>query len=162
MQSVAIGETTVTTLAAGIYLPVVAKDPSFPVISTYCWLPRNAAVIAVKPDAAYQSLSDLRGKRIGGRNQGDIGRYVLKTMWSELGLDDGGADYIAIGDGGDAGTALYRDSADVVATYDTSAARIEIAGFKLRYLALTPKFAATPSGFMGFDKQFLARTVARP
>jgi NitT/TauT family transport system substrate-binding protein len=156
MQSVATGETTVATLAAGIYLPVVAKDPSFPVISTYCWLPRNAAVIAVKPDSPYQSISDLRGKRIGVRNQGDIGRYVVKTMWTELGLDDGGADYIAIGDGGGAGTALYRGGVDVIATYDTSAARIEIAGLKLRYLPLTPKFAATPSGFMGFNKKFLS------
>ncbi|WP_158818656.1 ABC transporter substrate-binding protein [Methylocapsa sp. S129] len=156
MQSVATGETTVATLASGIYLPVVAKDPSFPVISTYCWLPRNVAVVAVKPDAPYQSIADLRGKRIGVRNQGDIGRYVAKTMWSELGLDDGGADYIAIGEGGGAGAALYKDGVDVIVTYDTSAARVEIAGFKLRYLPLTPKFAATPSGFLGFNKSFLA------
>ena len=155
MQSVATGQTDVATLASGIYLPVIARDPSFPVISAYCWLPRNASVIAVKPEAPFQTVADLRGKRIGVRNQGDIGRYVIKTMWSELGLDDGGANYIAIGEGGGAGNALYNDSVDAIATYDTSAARIEMAGFKLRYLPLTPKFAATPSGFLGFDKKLL-------
>ena len=33
MQSVATGETTLASLSPGIFLPVVARDPSFPVIA---------------------------------------------------------------------------------------------------------------------------------
>ncbi len=156
MQSVATGETTLASLSPGIFLPVVARDPSFPVIAAYCWLPRNASTIAVRPESAIRTIADLRGKRIGVRNQGDIGRYVIKTMLRELGLDDAGTDYIAVGDGGSAGTALQHDQVDAIASYDTACARVELAGFKLRYVPLTPKFAATPSGYFGFSRKVIS------
>ncbi|WP_315831828.1 ABC transporter substrate-binding protein [Bradyrhizobium prioriisuperbiae] len=156
MQSVATGETTLASLSPGIFLPIVARDPSFPVIAAYCWLPRNASTIGVKPDSPYQTIADLRGKRIGVRNQGDIGRYVVKTMLRELGLDDAGTDYIAVGDGGGAGTALHHGQVDAIASFDTACARVELAGFKLRYVPLTPGFAATPSGYFGFSKKMVS------
>lgn len=156
MQAVATGEATLASLTPGLFIPVVAKEPSFPVIATYCWLPRNASTIAVKPDAPFRTIVDLRGKRIGIRNQGDIGRVVVKTMLREMGLDDSGTEYIAIGDGGAAGTALYSDRVDAIASFDTACARVELAGFKLRYIPLTPRFAATPSAYFGFNKKWIS------
>jgi NitT/TauT family transport system substrate-binding protein len=155
MQSVATGETAMASLTPGIFIPVVAKDPSFPLVATYNWLPRNASSIGVKPDSPVQGIAELRGKRIGVRNQGDIGRVVVKTMLRELGLDDSGTEYIAVGDGGGAGSALHHDQVDALASFDTANARVELAGFKLRYLPLTPKFAATPSGYFGFSKKMV-------
>ena len=156
MQSVATGETSMASLNPGFFIPIVAKDSSFPVIATYNWLPRNASSVAVKPDSQLQKVAELRGKRVGIRNQGDIGRIVIKTMLRELGLDDAGTEYTAIGDGGGAGSALYHDQVDAIASYDTANARTELAGFKLRYLPLTPKFDATPSGYFGFSKKMVS------
>ena len=156
MQSVATGETAMASLTPQLFIPIIAKDPSFPVIATYNWLPRNASAVAVKPEAPLQTIAALRGKRIGIRNQGDIGRVVVKTMLRELGLDDAGTEYIAVGDGGGAGSALYHDQVDALASFDTACARVELAGFKLRYLPLTPKFAATPSGYFGFSKKMVS------
>ncbi len=111
----------------------------------------------VRPESAIRTIADLRGKRIGVRNQGDIGRYVIKTMLRELGLDDAGTDYIAVGDGGSAGTALQHDQVDAIASYDTACARVELAGFKLRLRAASPsKFAATPSGYFGFSRKVIS------
>jgi NitT/TauT family transport system substrate-binding protein len=156
MQAIATGEVTFASIAPSIFLPVAANDRSFPVISMYCWLPQNSAVICVKPDSRFNELSDLRGKRIGVRNLGDAGRMVMKSMFKAAGLDDTGTEYIAVGDVGPAGTALHRGQIDALSTYDTHAARIEIAGFKLREIPLTENFRDAPSGFFGFHKKFVA------
>lgn len=156
LQSIATGENFLGALIPGIYLPIVAKNPSIGIISAYTWLPRNANTVAVKPDSPFKSIADLKGKRIGIRNQGDSGRIVVKTMFNELGLGDGGVDFIAIGDAGPAGTALYADRVDAIASYDTAAARVEMAGFKLRYLPLTPIYAQQQSASIGTNRKLLA------
>jgi NitT/TauT family transport system substrate-binding protein len=156
LQSIATGEASIGALVPGIYLPIVAKDPAIGIVSVYTWLPRNANTVAVKPDSPFKTIADLKGKRIGIRNQGDTGRVVMKIMLSELGLADGGVDYIAIGDGGAAGTALYADRVDAIASYDTASARVEMAGFKLRYLPLTPVYAHQQSASIGVSRKLLA------
>jgi NitT/TauT family transport system substrate-binding protein len=156
LQSVATGEASLGTLVPTVYLPIVAKTPSIGLISVYTWLPRNANTVAVKPDSPFRSIADLKGKRIGIRNQGDSGRMVVKTMFTELGMGDGGVQYIAIGDSGPAGNALYADRVDAIASYDTAAARVELAGFKLRYLPLTPAYGRQQSGSIGVSKKLLA------
>jgi len=156
MQSIATGEASLATLVPGVYLPIVARTPSIGLISVYTWLPRNANTVAVKPDSFFKAMADLKGKRIGIRNQGDTGRVAVKTMFTELGLGDGGVQYIAIGDSGPAGNALYTDRVDAIASYDTAAARVELAGFKLRYLPLTPAYGRQQSGSIGVSKKLLA------
>jgi NitT/TauT family transport system substrate-binding protein len=156
LQSIATGEDYLGALVPGVYLPVVAKNPSIGIVSIYTWLPRNANTVAVKPDSPFKSIADLKGKRIGIRNQGDSGRVVMKTMFNELGLGDGGVDYIAIGDSGAAGTALYADRVDAIASYDTASARVEMAGFKLRYLPFTPVYGRQQSASIGVSGKLLA------
>ena len=141
--------------APGIFLPAIAKDPSIDLIAVYKWLPRNANVVIVKADSPIKTVAELVGKRIGVRNQGDPGIQVTNTMLLELGLSDAGVQYIAIGDGATAGQALAQDRVDAMVTFDTAAARIELVGFKARYLALPPKFATVGSGWLCVKKKML-------
>lgn len=125
MTSVASGQVTYGGVTPGLYLPALGKEPNFPVIAAYNFLPRNANVVVVKPDSPIKTVADLRGKRVGIRNQGDQSLYAPKMMLRELGLDDTKVEYIAVGDGGQAGIALTENRVDAVASFDVAAARIE-------------------------------------
>jgi len=142
-------------MAPGILLPALAKEPSLDLVAVYEWLPRNANVIVVKPGSPIKSAADLAGKRVGVRNQGDPGIVVTKTMLAELGLKDDRNEYIAIGDGAPAGAAIDADRVDAMVTFDTAAARIELVGTKLRYVALTPKFNKVGSSWICVPRQAL-------
>lgn len=148
MQALITGEVFVGPAAPGSFLAAYAKDPSIDLIAVYEWLPRNPSVVAVKPDSKIRSVAELAGKRIGIRNQGDPGIVVVRTMMAELGLGDAGIQYIAIGDGAPAGTAISQDRVDAMVGYDTAAARIELVGTPLRYVPLTPKFSQIGSGWI--------------
>jgi len=155
MQALITGEVFVGPAAPGSFLAAYAKDPSIDLIAVYEWLPRNPSVVVVKPDSKIRSVAELAGKRIGIRNQGDPAVMVTKTMLFELGLDDNAVQYIAIGDGAPAGTAIAQDRVDAMVTYDTAAARVELVGFPLRYVPLTPKFANLGSGWNCVKKKSL-------
>jgi NitT/TauT family transport system substrate-binding protein len=155
MQSLRSGHVDFGPAVPGILLPAMAKDPTLDLVSVYKWLPRNANVIVVKPGSPIKSAADLAGKRIGVRNQGDPGIVVTKTMLAELGLKDDATEYIAIGDGAPAGAAIDNDRVDAMVTFDTAAARIELVGTKLRYVALTPKFAQVGSGWICVPRKLL-------
>jgi NitT/TauT family transport system substrate-binding protein len=121
------------------YLPIVAKNPALNIVSCYVWLRQNQTLVGVKPDSPYQSIADLKGKRIGIRNQGDTGYFGTMAMLKELGLDPAkDVEWPAVGGGGPAGQALYSGQIDAIAIWDAELARVEIAGFKLRYLPNTP------------------------
>jgi NitT/TauT family transport system substrate-binding protein len=61
---------------------------------------------------------------------------MLKT----LGLDpQHDVEYTPVSGGGPAGQALYSGKIDAIAIWDAELARVEIAGFKLRYLPNTPE-----------------------
>ena len=155
LQAVATGEVTFGNLAPGVYLPAMAKEPTLGLIAAYDWLPRNANTVVVKPDSPYKSIADLKGKRIGIRNQGDTGVIIMRVMFQELGLDDSSLQFIAVGDSGPAGVALTEGRVDAVASYDTAAARIELAGFPVHYLPLTPEFAKVSVAWMGVKHEYL-------
>ena len=156
MQTVVTGETNFATVVPVLYFLQAAKEPNLGVVAPYNWLPRNAAVLCVKPDSPYKSIADLKGKRFGIRNQGDAGTISVKVMFKELGLDDSANSYIAIGDGGPAGNALYSDRVDAIISFDTAAARVELAGFALRYLPLTEKFATISGAWFGVSRADLS------
>ena len=155
LQSLMTHQVHFGPIAPGILLPALAKDPSLDLVTVYKWLPRNANVIAVKPGSPIHAVADLAGKRIGVRNQGDPGIVVTKTMLAELGLKDDKCEYIAIGDGLLAGAAIDNDRVDAFVTFDTAAARVELVGTKLRYLALSPKFNQIGSGWIAVPRKSL-------
>lgn len=155
MQALMTEQVSFGPISPGIYLPAVAKDPGLGLVAAYKWLPRNANVIIVRPDSPIKTAADLKGKRIGVRSQGDPGIVVTRTILLELGLDDATNQYIAVGDGGPAGQALTQDRVDAIVTYDTGAARIELVGVPVRYVALPPRYAEVGSGWICVRKKTL-------
>lgn len=155
MQSLRAGQVDFGPAVPGLLLPALAKDPTMDLVSVYEWLPRNANVIVVKPGSPIKSAADLAGKKIGVRNQGDPGIVVTKFMLAELGLKDDGIDYIAIGDGAPAGTAIEAGRVDAMVTFDTAAARIELVNGPLRYVPITPKLAQYGSGWICVPRRML-------
>lgn len=155
LLSISTGQADTGSLAPALFLPAVAKEPGLGIIAVYKWLPRNANVVVVKADSAIRNVQDLAGKKIGIRNQGDGGIAQLQLMYTELGLPTANIDFVAVGDGGTAGNALAQGAVDAVVTFDTAAARIEAAGFALRYLPLPPAYAQLGSGWFGFRKKDL-------
>lgn len=153
LVSVATGQTDIASLAPGVFLPAIAKEPTLGIVAAYNWLPRNANVVVVRPDSPIRSIADLKGKKIGIRNQGDGGIIALQIMFTELGIPADDIDFLAVGDSGVAGTALTRKTVDAFVTYDTAAARIEATGFPLRYLALPPAYSKLSAGWFGFRKK---------
>lgn len=153
VTSVATGQSDSATLAPAVFLPALAKEPQLGIIAAYNWLPRNANVVVVKADSPIKSISELVGKRIGIRNQGDGGMVLLRIMFSELGLPTSDINFAAVGDGGPAGTALQSNQVDAIVTFDAAAGRIEAVGFPLRYLPLPPNYAKVSSGWLGFRKK---------
>jgi len=155
MQALMTDQVAFGPVSPGLFLPAVAKDPSLGLVAAYKWLPRNANVIIVKPGSSIRTATDLKGKRIGVRSQGDIGIVVTKSILLEMGLDDSTNQYIAVGDGGPAGQALTQDRVDAIVTYDTFAARIELIGVPVRYVPLPPKYAEVGSGWICVRKKTL-------
>ncbi len=155
LQSLRAGHVDFGPAVPGILLPAMAKDSSLDLVSVYKWLPGNANVIVVKPGSPIKTATDLAGKRIGVRSQGDAGIVVTKTMLAELGLKDDKCEYIAIGDGAPAGAAIDNDRVDAMVAFDTATARIELVGTKLRYVPLTPKFALLGSGWLCVPRKLL-------
>lgn len=155
LQAIATAQVTFGTLVPGLYLPAIAKEPSLNVVAVYNWLPRNATAVVVKPGSPLLKIADLYGKRIGIRNQGDPGVFVIRAMFKELGLDDSTTQFIAVGDGASAGLSLQQDRVDAIATNDTIASRIELVGIALRYLPLTPNFARISGAYFGVGRTAL-------
>lgn len=139
LQALAGGNVETGAVAPVAYLGVYAKNPKIDAISAYAWLREPQSCVGVKPDSPIKTLADLKGKKVGIRNQGDSGYTATRVMLQELNINpDTEVEWIAIGEGGPAGDAIYRSRVDAMAYWDAGFMRIELAGFPIRYLANTP------------------------
>ena len=139
LQAVAAGNCDTSAVSPTAFLNVFAKTPSIDVIFPYCWLRQPHWSVAVKPDSPIKSRAELKGRKVGIRNQGDTGYFGARAMFKEIGFDpDKDVDWVAVGEGGPAGQALHSGRIDAMAFWDGSFARIEIAGFALRHLPNSP------------------------
>lgn len=154
MVAIAQSQADAGTVIPPLFLPALAKEPDLGVIAVYNWIPRNTSVIVVPADSDIKSIADLKGKRIGIRNQGDGSVAIIQMAFADLGQKP---DYqvIAIGDVGMAGNALQRKSVDAMVAYDTIAGRIEALGFPLRYLPMTESFNKGSATWYGIRKKDL-------
>ena len=140
MQALATGSVEFATINPLTFLPVVTQNPRLGVVCAYEWCRQAYWQVAVKPDSPITGLADLKGKNVGIRNTGDTGYFGARDMVAELGMDpDKDVEWISVGNGGPAGDALYRGRIDALAIWDAELARVELNGFKLRYLANTPQ-----------------------
>jgi NitT/TauT family transport system substrate-binding protein len=161
MQALATGAVDFATINALTFLPVFAKNPRLDVVCAYEWCPQAYWEVSVKPDSPVQSLRDLKGKKIGIRNTGDTGYFGARGSMAEIGMDpDNDVEWISVGNGGPAGDALYRGRVDALAIWDGEDARIELAGFKLRYLPNTPMTQKLFGATYGVNRERLAKSRA--
>ena len=165
LQAVTTGNCEVSPISPPGLLNVWVKNQNLDVICAYCWLRQVHWGIVVKPDSPIKTIADLKGKKIGIRNQGDTGFIGAKPMLKEFGIDpDKDVEYISINEGGPAGDAIYKGRVDAMAYWDGGSARVELAGFPLRYLSNSPgmqnlfgnSFAVRKSEFAK-NKDVLAR-----
>ncbi len=70
LQSLAAGNVETSAVAPVPYLGVYAKNPRLDAISAYAWLREPQFCVGVKPDSPIKTLADLKGKKVGIRNQG--------------------------------------------------------------------------------------------
>lgn len=139
MQSVTTGNSEVASLSPLALFNVWVNNKDIDLVCVYCWLRQVSWGVAVKPDSPIRTLADLKGKKIGIRNQGDTGYIGTRPMLKEIGIDpDKDVEWIPIGEGGPAGDAIYKGRVDAMGFWDGAFARIEIAGFPLRYLPNSP------------------------
>jgi NitT/TauT family transport system substrate-binding protein len=161
MQALATGAVEFATINPLTFLPVAAKNPQLDVVCAYEWCPQAYWEVTVKPDSPIQSLKDLKGKKIGIRNTGDTGYFGARGMLTELGMNpDDDVEWISVGNGGPAGDALYRGRIDALAIWDGEHARVELAGFKLRYLPTSPMTQKMFGATYGVNRAKLASNRA--
>jgi NitT/TauT family transport system substrate-binding protein len=158
LQAIASGNSETANISPIFFLPLVAKDPSIDIINVYAWLRVPSQGVVVKPDSPIKQLSDLKGKTVGIRNQGDSGYPFARAMFTELGINpDKDIEWVPIGEGGPAGQMIYRGAVDAMAFWDGSFARIENAGFPLRYLENSPGMKKLNGSQYGVRKSDLAK-----
>lgn len=157
VQAVATGSVEYGALSPLSYLGIYAKNPSLEVVSAYVFLPQTHVLVGVKPDSAFKAIADLKGKNIGIRNTGDTGYFGFRAMLKSLGMDpDHDVEYTSVNGGGPAGAALYSGKIDAIAIWDAELARVEMAGFKLRYLPNTPPQQRALGAAFGVNRAALA------
>jgi len=158
LQAIASGNSETANITPLFFLPLVVKEPNIDIQVVYAWARQPTQGIVVKPDSPVKSIAELKGKTIGIRNQGDSGYPAARAMLKELGIDpDKDVEWVPIGEGGPAGQAIYSKRADAMAFWDGSFARIENAGYPLRYLENTPGFKKLNGSQYGVRKSDLAK-----
>ena len=156
IRMVAAGHVDTASFTPLSFIQLSAKTPNLDLICAYCWARSPYWMISVKPDSPYKSIGDLKGKRIGIRNQGDTGYDGARMMCADFKLDpEKDMEWVAVGDSGPGGDALYRDRVDALAYMDTNTARTVIAGYKLRTLPNSPGMQRLIGATWGVKKSTL-------
>ena len=136
--AVASGGGDVTSASAVSSLPAIAKGLK---VKTFAGLVVNwPYFIAVPPDSKIRSVNDLVGRKVGIISLASASYTFAQTSIKLAGLDPLSVQYIPVGDGPTASTALQSGQVDALALYTGSYQAMESVGVKLRYLANAPYF----------------------
>ena len=96
--------------------------------------------LAVKPGSGIQSISQLKGKKIGPASLASTGLTYAKSVLKDAGIDpEKDIQVLPVGSGVAAADALYRGRVDALALWDSAYAVMENAGFKLQLLPHPPE-----------------------
>ena len=118
-------------------LPLAAKGEKVPGVNYYEYTYPFKWAVAVTPDSAVKSLTDLKGRTVGVSSLGVTDYPIGKALLRQVGLDPGkDVQWLAVGEGVTAGQALQRGAIAGLVYFDTGFGTIEGAGMKMRYLAL--------------------------
>ncbi len=93
--------------------------------------------VAMKPDAPFKTLADLKGLKVGVHSFGTAEYEVGKILLKLSGLNpDKDVSWLSVGEGG--GYALQNGDISALVYFDTGFGQIEASGVKLAYLPLPP------------------------
>lgn len=101
----------------------------FVIVRNYPW------AIGVLDNSPIKELKDLKGKTIGVISLGSAGYPYARTVVKSAGLNpDGDVQFVAVGVGAQAASALTSGKVDALALYGAAYATLENQGLKLRFL----------------------------
>jgi NitT/TauT family transport system substrate-binding protein len=131
------GRLQIGVALANFQLPLLSKGQTLPGIDFFENAYPFKSAMAVSPGSTIKTYADLKGKRIGVSNFGVSPKAVATTLLRLVGLDpDNDVEWLAVGEGASAGSALQRGSIDALMHYKTSLGDIEASGVALRLLPL--------------------------
>ncbi|HET9904557.1 MAG TPA: ABC transporter substrate-binding protein [Xanthobacteraceae bacterium] len=141
IQALLAGHVDSTAVSPTAFLNLAAKNPDIDMMFPYIWLRQVHWSVIVKPDSPLKEIKDLKGKRVGIRNQGDTGYIAARAMLKEIGVNpDKEVEWVPVGEGGPAGQSIYQGRVDAMAYWDGGISRIENAtGLAFRHLPNTPR-----------------------
>ncbi len=141
---------------ANFQLPLAASGQKMPAIDFFENAYPFKSAMAVSPDSPIQRFADLKGGRIGVSNFGVSNMAVAQILLRQVGLDpDKDVNWLAVGEGAAAGTALQRHSIDALMHFKTALGEIEAAGVPMRLLPLPPDAPMIGGSFMATPPDLL-------
>ena len=139
-------------------LPLAAKGERVPGINFYEYTYPFKWAIAVKPESAYKTVSDLKGETIGVSSFGvtdfPIGKAIVRLNKMDPEKD---VKWLAVGEGVTAGQALIRNAVSSLVYFDTGFGQIEAAGIKFRYLTLPDNVPKVGGLYISASKEMLEK-----
>lgn len=142
-------------------IPLVAKGEKLPAVNFYEYAYPFKWSIAVKPDSAAKTLTDLRGKKVGVSSFGQSDFPVGKALLHLVKLDpEKDVQWLAVGENITAGQALQRGDIDALMYYDTGFGAIEAAGIAMRYLPLPPNVPKVGGLYISATRDYIKENRA--
>ena len=137
-------------------VPTVAAGQTLPMVNFFEHTYPFKWDMAVLPGSPYQSIPDLKGKRIGVSSLAQSTYPVGRAILALEGIDpDRDVTWLAVGEGVAAGLALTHDQVDGLFYFDTGFGTIDEAGIKLRLLPRPAKVPDVGGLYLGATPAFL-------
>lgn len=89
--------------------------------------------VAVPHDSDVTDVDDLVGKKIGVAHAGSTAVMIAKSMLRQAGADPDAVEFVPVGTGQQALSAIESGAVDALALWDTPFAELEAAGQRFRY-----------------------------
>jgi NitT/TauT family transport system substrate-binding protein len=99
----------------------------------YQYLTKFMFYLGVPAEGAIQTVSDLRGRKIGVQSLGSAALVAAKSQLKAAGISPDQVSFLPVGIGQQAATALKGGQVDALALWDTPFAALENSGMKFRY-----------------------------
>jgi NitT/TauT family transport system substrate-binding protein len=140
------------------FLPAMASDKHVDIINYFEYAYPFKWAFAIKPEAPYKAVADLKGQTIGVVNFGTSDYTVGKSVVRLAGLDpEKDVKWLAVGDGVTAGYALQKGDVAALFYGDVGMGIIEGAGIKLNYLPKPENVAKIGGLYLAATREKMAQ-----
>lgn len=113
----------------------------------------NIYGIAVPEGSTVQSITELRGKRIGVTSMASAGVVIARALASSAGMDpDKDIRIVVAGEGAQTAALLRSGQVDALSQFDTQYALVQAAGVKLRMLVNNDVASFPSNGFVALEE----------